>query len=166
MWTTLVACATRRTGQPPPWQRIAIRAPAGAVTVSREMRAPPLVRTPRIRTSGNGLIICGRAGLRSVAPRTTSGTVGCGSATVWATGVDWTPLLAGGSAVPPLTIVVSGTGGAGDGDRAGLAVGLATANDRVAEGGSVLPAWSGARTKNVYAPSARLRYARGEVHAA
>src|SRR4051812_5159756 len=93
MCTTVVACATRRTGQPRPEHSSAIRAPFGAVTVSSEMFAPLLVRTPRTRTSGYGLIIWGRF---SVAPRTTPGTddrevswLGSGCAVGWTAGDGW-----------------------------------------------------------------------------
>src|SRR3954447_15325890 len=81
--TSLADLAMRLAGQPPPEHLSVIRAPLGAVTVRRWILAPPTVRTPLTRTSGNGLIICA---LRVSVALRTAPVVGTGVGAGWATG--------------------------------------------------------------------------------
>src|SRR6478609_5506685 len=121
-WMTLAALAIRLAGQPLPAHLRVIRAPLGAFTVRRWIFAPPTVRTPLTRTSGNGLIIRGR---RLSVALNTAPEVGTAVGAGWATG----------STV--------GVGGAASGARPGVPAVPPTLPTTVATGVGVLVAGGG-----------------------
>src|SRR4051794_27248942 len=113
MWTTLrlIVRVTRRFGQPVPEHLIVIFARLGALTVRREICAPLVVRTPLMRTTGNGLMRF--APVWGGAATTVFGTAACWVGSGCATG--WTGAGAGCTTAGGVGVGVTVGAGAGAG---------------------------------------------------